>query len=374
MRGEGSRCACDPARSLHSNQAMLPRGLESYFATRFDSQVLAAEPLAPDDGGRSTAKVDGYGEPMRVTLKRRDGTTWQCVFHTASANEFGHDRRSDRALQQLLAFDTFGTLDRHVAALDVGALANGAPFSIANAGELFLVTEWAEGKPYAADLRRLARGAALEPLDLERARALAAYLGRLHTRLPRDPVRHRRALRDVVGSGEGIFGICDAWPDAYAARLEALETQAVAWRWRLRAQAERLSRIHGDFHPFNVVFREGCELTALDAARGCAGEPADDVTALAVNYVFFAADHPERWAGCFAVLWRSFWETYLEHTHDAAMLSCVGPYLAWRALVVGCPRFYPHLSERARERMLELARVALTAPSFDPAMADGLFR
>lgn len=353
---------------------MFPEGLAEYFATRFDSQLLAVEPLAPDDGGHSTAKVEGYGEPLKLTLRRADGTAWRCVFHTARANPFGHDRRSDRAQQQLLAFDTFGSIPRHVAALDVGALSKGGLVSLADADELFLVSEWAEGRPYAVDLRRLAHGQDLQLLDLERARALATWLAELHVRLPLDPVRHQRALRDVVGSGEGIFGICDAWPDSFAEPLAALERQAIDWRWWLRSRTGRLSRIHGDFHPFNLVFRDGVDFTALDASRGCAGEPADDVTALAVNYVFFAADHPERWASCFAPLWRLFWSTYLERSSDHELCECVGPYLAWRALVVGCPRFYPQLSPRARERLLALARLALASPRFEPDRAAELFR
>ncbi|MBK7857850.1 MAG: aminoglycoside phosphotransferase family protein [Archangiaceae bacterium] len=182
------------------------------------------------------------------------------------------------------------------------------------------------------------------------------------------------ALRDVVGSGEGIFGICDAWPDSFAEPLAALERQAIDWRWWLRSRTGRLSRIHGDFHPYNILFREGDDFTALDASRGGAGDPADDLAALAVNYVFFAADHPERWASCFAPLWRLFWSTYLERSSDHELCECVGPYLAWRALVVGCPRFYPQLSPRARERLLALARLALASPRFEPDRAAELFR
>ena len=72
-----------------------------------------------------------FAIPLKVTLRRRDGTRWTCVFHTARANEFGHDRRSDRALQQLLAFDTFGRIPQHVKALDVGALSDEGPLSLA---------------------------------------------------------------------------------------------------------------------------------------------------------------------------------------------------------------------------------------------------
>lgn len=352
-------------------------GLDAYFAARFGSAVERVEPLAPDSGGRSTAKVEGYGEPLKVTLRRSDGTEWTCVFHTVTPNEFGHDRRSDRAQQVLLAYDTFGSIPRHVAPLDAGVLGPGGPQSLAGTGEHFLVTEWAEGTPYAADLRRLAHGEPLAPLDLERARVLARYLAGLHERLPPDAPRWRRALRDLVGSGEGIFGIADAYgegvPGANPERLAAIEQRSLEWRRRLRRRAHRLSRTHGDFHPFNIVFRGDSDFSVLDASRGCAGEPADDVTALAINYVFFAADHPERWRTGFAPLWRSLWSTYLELSQDRELLACAAPFLAWRALVVCCPRFYPQLTAGARDRLLGLAERALDAERFDPAVADGLF-
>jgi hypothetical protein len=357
---------------------MLPEGLAAYFMERFGSKVLGVRPLAPDTGGRSTAKVEGYGEPLEVELERTDRSRWRCVFHIARANEFGHDRRSDRALEQLLAFDTFSSVPRNVAALDVGALEPRGPRTLAEASEFFLVTEWAEGTPYAADLRRLAHGAPFQPLDLERAHVLARYLASLHQRLAPDLVRWRRALRDTVGGGEGVFGICDAYgddvPGAPAPRLLAIEQQAIEWRWRLRNRAHRLSRTHGDFHPFNLLFRGDSELTALDASRGCVGEPADDVTALAINFVFFALDHPDRWEHAFAPLWRTFWATYLELTSDRELLACAAPFLAWRALVVACPRFYPQLSAVGRDKLLQLAERALSSPRFDPDCAGELFR
>jgi hypothetical protein len=360
---------------------LVPNGLREYFARRFASEVVSATRLSADSGGggTTTRKVEGYGEPLLLTLERHDGRRWRCVFHTARPNEFGHDRRSDRAQQQLLAFDTSGSIPRQVAALDVGALwTDGKLTSLAGATELFLVTEWCEGTVYAADLRRLAHGEPLQPLDIERAHVLAAYLADLHVRLAPDPVRWRRALRDTIGSGEGIFGICDAYPDdtphADAGRLQALEQQAVAWRWRLAPRAHRLTRTHGDFHPFNVVFRESSELSVLDCSRGGVGEAADDVAALALNYVFFASDHPERWRHCFSPLWHAFFRTYLELTEDRELLACLAPFLAWRALVVCCPKFYPGLSARARDTVLRLAEKALSGPRFEPDWADELFR
>jgi hypothetical protein len=354
-------------------------GLLSYVQARLQATVERAEPLAADTGGgASTAKVDGYGKPVHLWVRLKDGTEKQFVFHTASANEFGHDRRADRALQQVLAYDTFPLIPQHVAALDVGAVhADGSLSSLTATGEFFLITEWAEGAPYAQDLRALSLGATLEEAGLARAKALASYLARLHQRLPADEVKWARALRDTVGSGEGILGICDAYPEACpgvrSGLLLELAQLATATSWRLKARGARLSLIHGDFHPFNLVFREGVDFTALDASRGCAGEPADDLTALAINYVFFAIDHPGRWAGGFASLWHGFWDTYLRERGDPEVLGCVPLYFAWRALVVCCPRFYPNLSARGRAALLALAHRALLADRFDLEWADGLF-
>ncbi len=356
----------------------IPQGLRRYLLERLGAEVERAEWLGPDKGGGTTAKVEGYGRPLRLWL-RRGGQLEQCVFHLASSNPFGHDRRSDRALEQLLAFDTFGLVPKQVSALDVGALReDGGLVSLSGSEEFFLLSAWAEGEPYANDLRRLAHGGALDALDLERAKTLARFLAGLHQRLGPDPVKWERAIRDTVGSGEGIFGVCDAYgsatPGAPRERLERLESLALLWRWRLKGLSHRRSRTHGDFHPFNLVFREGVDFSALDASRGCEGEPADDVTALAVNYVFFAIEHKARWGEAFGPLWRAFWETYLSTSRDAELLTCVAPFFAWRALVVCCPRFYPHLSAEARDALLGLAERGLKAERFDPEWAEALFQ
>jgi hypothetical protein len=353
----------------------IPEGLEAYLEQRFGATVERAQVLAPDAGGRTTAKVEGYGVPIRLWLRGRDGTERQCVLHTVRANAFGHDRRSDRAQQQLLAWDTFPRVDRHVQALDVGAVnADGTLVSLAGAGELFLLTDWAQGTPYADDLRRLAHGAPLSDLDVERARTLARYLARLHQPLEPDRVKWERCLRDTVGSGEGLFGIADAYGAEHAEALLELEQLATARRWKLKPLAHRLCRTHGDFHPFNLVFRDGLDFSALDASRGAAGEPADDLTALAVNYVFFAVEHPETWPRSFSILWDALWATYRNERPDDGLLDAAGLFLSWRLVVVACPAFYPHLSAAARRSLLSFAKQALSAPRFDPATAQGLFR
>ncbi len=259
-------------------------------------RVVELRHLATDvDTGDDTHKNAGYGVPRRIRLLAPDGRERSLVFHVAGSDGFGHDRRADRAAAQLLAFDTFRTIPRHARAVDVGAVTAAGLVSLRDAGELYLVTEWADGTPYADDLRRIARTHRFEPNDLKRAGALASYLVELHRHRNGGAMQYRRSVRDLVGSGEGIFGMLDGYADdtpaAPPARLAAIERQCVDWRHKLQRFEARSTTLHGDFHPFNVVFSSGIDFTLLDASRGCVGDAADDLTAMAINYLFFALDH-----------------------------------------------------------------------------------
>ena len=345
------------------------------------SAVEALEPLAPDTGGDDTHKVTGYGRPLRVTVRGPQGTPRVLVFRTATANMFGHDRRSDRAGGILLSFDTFNDVPDHVRALDVGAiLPEGRLLSLREGGEFYLLTTFADGQMYADHLRRIAAEGVATDSDLARCEALARWLLRLHARRIDEPAGYLRAVRDLLGHGEGIFGMVDGYgldvPAAPPARLRAIEERCLDFRWRLRGREARLARTHGDFHPFNIVFEhgEGTRFTLLDASRGCRGDPADDVTSMAVNFVFFALERRGAWEGGLGKLWRRFWDVYLGESGDGALLEVAAPWLAWRCLVVSSPRFYPNLPAEARDAILGLAERALLSPRFDPSCAEELFR
>jgi hypothetical protein len=315
--------------------------------------------------------------PVRIVLESDAGEVRELVWRVASANEFGHDRRADRAANMLLAYDDFARMPEHVAAIDVGTIAaDGELTSVRDGGEYYLITDYARGSIYADDLRRIVRDQRATALDVARVTALARFLAGLHTPIA-DPPRYRRAIRDLVGSGEGIYGIVDGYPrdtpGAGAPRLEAIEHRCATWRWRLRGSEHRLVRTHGDFHPFNVVFDEGDHFTLLDASRGGCGDPADDVTAMAINYVLFALDARGAWQRGLGVLWRRFWDTYLAARSDDGLLACSPPFFAWRALVVCNPRFYPVLSQPSRDALLGLAERALAAHRFDPTWVEELF-
>ncbi len=339
------------------------------------ARVVAWQPIGHDAGGDETLKAQGYAKVMKVQLRRADGSDAAVVFHLATADDFGHDRRADRAANQLLAFDTFSSIPQQAQALDVGALTHdGRLVSLADAGELYLVTEWAEGEVYAADLRRLATGPATE-LDLARLDALAKVLAELHAHRVERPAAYTRAVRDLVGSGEGLAGIVDGFgdgaPGAPRARLDALERRCLAWRHRLKGRVERLRRTHGDFHPFNLLFAPGHAVpTLLDASRGAAGDPADDVACLGLNFLFFSLGH-EATARALRDAWRRWWER-CARSGEVDVLEAAAPYLAWRALVVTNPAWYPHLGEGDRHRLLTFAERALEAPRFDPRLGEAV--
>jgi streptomycin 6-kinase len=345
------------------------------------ARLLRAVTLGADDAAEAldeTAKVAGYGAPVRIDVEVA-GERRSLVLHQASPNPFGHDRRADRAAELLLAADTFDTIPEHTRVLDVGAFRrDGASISLADTTEFYLLTDYAQGHPYAEDLRRLAEASAVGATDLERADVLVDYLVALHTPVAGKPMAYQRSLRDLLGSGEGIFGIIDAFglstPGVSAARLQSIEARCLEWRWRLKERPARLARIHGDFHPFNVLFTPQGALKVLDTSRGSVGDPADDVACMAVNFVFFAIDHPERWHTVFAPLWRRFWERYLERSNDQQLLATVAPFLAWRLLVLACPVWYPNASLGARQRLFALLDAALDHERFEPELAEQVFR
>jgi len=344
------------------------------------ARILRVERLGSDAAGAATqtsAKAAGYGVPTRIDISL-GGKVQSLVLHGASENGFGHDRRADRAAELVLAADTFGTIPQHARVLEVGAFrVDGGTVPLTHTGEFYLLTEYVDGAPYAGDLRRIAQTKELLACDMDRVEALADYLVGLHAPVAGHPFAYRRSLRDLLGSGEGIFGIVDAYfqgtYDVDVRRLKAIEERCWQWRWALRARAPRLCRIHGDFHPFNVLFDQRGQLHVLDTSRGSLGDPADDVACMAVNFVFFAIDDPPAWRKALALLWRRFWQRYLAGSPDPQLLRTLAPFLAWRLLVLACPAWYPNQTVTARQRLFSFAEAALDADCFDPEMADAVF-
>jgi hypothetical protein len=344
--------------------------LTRYLARLFQApvEILALEPLGSAAGKARDPKGFGYGVPFAVECLVAGTPRGLVVSRTRPAQGFGHDYPADRAWQALYAHGAYNSFPQHAASLDVGFLrASGELVSAGDAVEFFQLVERVPGRLYWIDLDRLLTAPA-RPLDVERAEALARFLADAHALRRDEPSLYERRIRELVGHGECLMGILDSYPHPYpplpAAACEALERAAVGWRWRLRGRAHRLARTHGDFHPWNILFTEGTEFRLLDRSRGEWGEPADDVAALAINYLFFglrraAGDGGRGVAAPFDTLFTRFVDAYLARAGDRELPEVLPPFLAFRALVIAHPRWYPDLMPATRGALIGLARALL---------------
>jgi aminoglycoside phosphotransferase (APT) family kinase protein len=345
--------------------------LQQYLRDRFGPEVtLLSYEVIGKASSKGEQKRYGYGTPVKLTF-RRGRRTQSAVLETMRPGPFGHEHMADRAQAILWDYDSYARLPRHVKALDVGAFDGmQALFSVAEAREFFVLNEWAEGASYHLDLERLAKGGILRQLDRDRVRALARYLAHIHATKRRDADLYKRRLRELIGHGECIMGLTDSYPKRYGFITEELlcmvEEACNRWRWRLRDHTGRLSQVHGDFHPYNVLFRAGTDFSVLDRSRGEWGEPADDVTAMTVNYLLTSLIRWGKLRGSFEVLFRLFWETYVEASGDKQVTETAAPFFAFRGLVVASPVWYPNLSIEVRRSLFRFIENVLDMSRFEP--------
>ena len=361
------------------------QAVSSYLTTVFGRPVelLALRPLKDaHDAAAEDPKGFGYGGPLEVECVV-DGALHRLVIsRTRPTQGFGHDYLADRAWQALYGHHAYNEFPRHVRSVDVACVRDtGQIVSVANAGEFVQLVEKADGTLYWLDLDRLL-GAPLRPLDVDRARALGRFLAEAHAMKRDEPTLYARRIRELVGHGECLMGILDSYPHPYPflppATCEALERDAVSWRWRLRVRGARLARTHGDFHPWNLLFQQGIEFSVLDRSRGEWGEPADDVAALAINYLFFglrrsAAAGQRGVAAPFTTLYRAFVDEYGKVSGDEDLGVVLPPFLAFRALVIAHPRWYPTLDPATRRALIGGARTLMAGNGCDPTAVAELF-
>ena len=180
-------------------------------------------------------------------------------------------------------------------------------------------------------------------------------------------ILYRRRIRDLIGHGECVMGIIDAYEHVeFTTDQELIEyaEKCLPWWGRIRDKSERLSSVHGDYHPGNIRLQEA-DFVLLDRSRGSWGEPADDVSCLTVNYIHYAIKDRGTFEGPFAELFRLFLEAYLEKTNDDGFFEVTQPFFAFRVLVIANPRFYPDDTTETKRKLLNFGHSVLETEKFD---------
>jgi Phosphotransferase enzyme family len=334
---------------------------ENYGADRCAIKVTRLGSGSHGQGFLVEFSVGGTGR--RLIVKRLEGGIG-----------LGHDYPSDRAGVFLLAMDSYGRLPRHVRAVDVLSYGRGkGVISVSGGSEYYLVMQEAAGESYFNDLDGMRGKAGLDSADRARIKALAKYLAGLHTKKKDSPALYYRKIRDTIGHGECLMGVLDTYSGANftnLAEMAAIEKSCVDWRARLKPLSGRLARVHGDFHPGNIFFNGPVRFTLLDRSRGEYGEPADDTTALSINYVFFSLIHHGRMSGAYKEAISLFHDEYLTATGDRAVLDVSGLFFAFRGVVVANPLFYPDVSDDVRDMLFAFVHGVLASERFEPGAVD----
>ncbi len=356
---------------LELNEKVLHTYLESLLDKRVE--IVGFGPLGePVESGAD--KAYGYGLPVLIDYKV-GGQAKRAVLETMKPGPFGHEGMADRAQVQLWNYETFKRLPRHARAMDVGGFEKGKHLrSLRRIEECFVLMEFVEGRGYFEDLDRLRDQPELSELDIARADALCDYLVEIHRKPGPDPGLYVRHIRELLGHGECIMGLMDSYPTPHgfitAALLEEIEQLCLSWRWRIKSRTHRLRQRHGDFHPWNILFRSGTDFSVLDRSRGEWGDPADDICSLTMNYLFSSLQRSGRLDGNLETIFQGFWRRYLEQSGDAEILEVAAPFLVFRALVMASPIWYPHLEDPVRRKLFNFMTAVLDEKSFNPEKAN----
>ena len=361
----------------------MQKALEAYLKEVFGPSVKLLE------FQRLGAGVHGAGFLLKIETE--DGIK-SYVLKDLAPEGLGHDYPSDRAAVFLLAWETYGRLPKHVKAIDVISMKDdGTMKSIGGGVDYFLLMEMAEGENYFIDLSEFLNKDTLDEKDRNKIESMTSYLAEIHSMKKDSKTLYWRKLRDTVGHGECLMGVFDSYPDGTLPYNEMAEIvkKSVDWIAKLKPKFKRLSQIHGDFHPGNIWFTPSdtetprfavspsppiIDFILLDRSRGPWGDPADDVTALTINYIFFSIKNFGTVRGPYLEGLRLFFERYVTLTCDDELFSVVAPFYAFRGAVVANPIFYPELTPDQRNLIFRFVNNVLDDERFRPEKVNDYLR
>ena len=343
--------------------------IEGYLKRAFgeDARLIGAGDIGNLD--EQGMKGFGYGKPLLIVFEV-GGERREAVLSIMKGDKYGHQFYWDRAAILMFQYETSARMEKHVRPLGLGYV-NGddALIPVEEPQEFFILNEKLQGHDYFLDLERI-RSGDFRDSDVETAREFARWMARLHSVKNEDVHLYSRRIRNLIGSSECILGMVDeAFPRPYAFfdddRFIAMEKRLIDWRWKLKGYAHRLSAVHGDFHPWNVLVDEDGSFSVLDRSRGEWGEPGGDLVTMAINYLLWSLYEHDRLDGPWEVLYRAYFEEYLERTGDTEILDVLAPFFVFRGLVIASPEWYPDHPEPVRRRLLNLIVNVLEDDRFD---------
>jgi aminoglycoside phosphotransferase family enzyme len=334
--------------------------VENYLKERFGPAAKLEDMERLGEGVHGAAYLLTFSTPHEEQ---------RLIMKTLFPSRFGHDHYSDRAQVLLLASANYNEMPKHIKAVDVVGESSDRLISVKDAKEFYIFMEEARGESYFKDLDAILQRGRLDELDVERAKMLAHFLADIHAFKYSEEdakILYRRRIRDLIGHGECIMGIIDAYEAVdFTKDTELVEYagKCLPWWGKIRDRSERLCSVHGDYHPGNIRLH-GDDFVLLDRSRGSWGEPADDVSCLSVNYIHYAIKDRGTFEGPFAELFRLFLDFYLEKTKDGGFFEVTQPFFAFRVLVVANPRFYPEDSDVTKRKLLNFGHAVLEEDRF----------
>jgi Ser/Thr protein kinase RdoA (MazF antagonist) len=287
---------------------------------------------------------------------------------------YSTEQPADRASAVIQAYTTYNRIPRHPRSLDVAVIhTDGSLARVPGSCEFVLLQEYVAGELYFPSLMQSLEANEVSELEERRAVALAEYLAELHSQRNDDIRIYRRALRDLVAGGVGVMGVLggysEALRDAHHDRLGDILKDFIALAWDLDRYADRLCRIHGDFHPLNILFGKETQFSAIDAYGTGWGDAAFDVGTMLMNYYALYNEKGGLGTPSGRRLAERFLSAYVARCDDPEGLYRVLPLpLARGALIMATTDFFPHRTEDERGRLIRLAGDILSARVFTPSL------
>lgn len=343
-------------------------------STGKDVEVLSIEPISRDQ-----VYAGGLGSAFFVNLEGN-----KRFVAKISGKGFGRENPEDRGRDALWVHRT-STLPRQPKAIAVGSITkDGRIVSLNSDSEYVVVLEEAKGRSYHLYLKDILGRGVINQNDKTAVLNLSNYLVEVHKEKKDAPNLYRRHLREIVGGHEGIPAIDSIlWKvldeeqikekiekDKIELRKDILELKkrAVEHADRIEDMTHRCSPIHGDFHPFENIRFENYpnDFSVIDRSRAEYGEPADDITAMWINYFNHALLDKGNYTGKFKEFGDTFLNNYLRKTNDYEMFKVVQPFLIWRGLVIATPIWYPNTPIVVRNKIFNFIKNVSEVEEFNP--------